>query len=740
MVHLCGYHSLLDEFVPALIGLERHGNALLDSPFPNGPPVIQLTGGVGAGKSAPLAALQASYRDRIPAALLDVGAPSVTLRRDGPSSALPVPGAVHRLARDVAASVPGRRGVPFPRSQIGLLVMARWHAVSDTSNPQLNAAETQLASLLEDQNVRDGMLRGPLRRWLELLPGVLQDVFPMVPYLGSVASTAVQVVPELHQRGRTGGRTVEWWGEQLTPYFQGGPLEKLARFLFTLEAPEGDPDFADELLFRALLADISAHYGQLRRWNKLPRPLLMLDNTHTETGDRLTAALLRAYAAPFDTGTLTRPVILLTALGDPSGLTSAEQVAEAGKQWAGQPAHDTSPGRWLLPLAAPQLSRHQVRQMFPTNRPPSTHATGIIQRRCGGRAGSIHAMVTVLREPPREGTTREQQELAAVRALAHHLVRNQEAREWLPLLSVALDGSAAKALWREFHDGLPDTRPDDGRNARPDDRPDGEPDDGPDDGPGDGPEDGPAGGSHSESWERKALTLLPREDHWQQEKPWPGLGSDTPLVRDYTVRTAFSQLLAADDPDLWARAHRRARAVYCSDQRDPGPFGTREHSVQCLHHTLALGDRHAVVCALHTKFARRVPEEQRAPEEQRTPEEERRAEKWLSDLQIVCAAPRPPSGMLTDAEANAPGESGRCSACVHESDRGPHRVIAALVDLLWSFSAPDTVPDVDEIETFGQKLMYLAGVPAGSQTYTRAAHAWTRSLVHGVKPPHLPRL
>ncbi|MFD0428274.1 hypothetical protein ACFQ60_09490 [Streptomyces zhihengii] len=185
----------------------------------------------------------------------------------------------------------------------------------DVRPPDLRRAEADLRTLVtaEDPDLR--RRRESLGRWFDLVTANLPQVLSAVPGLDALAGIVLDAARQQLLRGEPDKGALAWWGARLhgSQGYQGDSLQRLFQFVRVFRRLDDRRRTAEEHLVAALLDDIDACYGRLRRLNRKPRPLLLVDNAHTPTGRAFLGLLERSWAP--GTGPVTRPVVLATRLG-----------------------------------------------------------------------------------------------------------------------------------------------------------------------------------------------------------------------------------------------------------------------------------------------------------------------------------------------------------------------------------------------------------------------------------------
>ncbi|MCQ4040678.1 hypothetical protein ACFOSC_22230 [Streptantibioticus rubrisoli] len=686
---LYGQEALLDGLVPRLVGLERTRERLVRLEHPKGGPVVQVLGVQGSGKSAALDALYHGYNGRLPLARVDLAAAGFGERdladlpdRQAPNAS-PVTHLLYLLSYKLGLRTHRlfNRPPKFPRLLLGLLVITASQPgdTGEADRPvdpaELRDAESRLRAVIAEDRPETKRRKELLTQWLDALIPSLPTVFAGLPGFDAMIQAALTTARDQLLKSGPAHRTLRWWGSRLTLY-QGDDVQRLFTFVRDFRQPGDGRDSAEALLVAAFLDDIAHHYCLLRRINRKPRPLILLDNAHTPLGRRVIATLLSGYDVPLGSGSPpTRPVVVTTALGDGREHRPLSDVAHSS-HWSPEP--DGPPDRWLLRLGIHPVTTTDIRGMLGGAVQPSqlTQLTPLVKRLSGGRASSASTMCDAVARHLRSGATLRAADVLDLREpdgrdVAEHmlesLVPDEEVRDRLTLMSAALDEPAAVRLWALL-------RPDEDARARV----------------------------------AEAISYAARGRCFRE--PWPGANGSRPLIADRALRTLLLRRLRGGD--RWDQTHKLLRAGY-----DPPGLDSRypAYSTPYLHHSLALGEDHLVVRCLHHRFALEPPEE------------------WLATVNLVCAAPRPPDGFPDPATA------GLCRACQDAEGKAVHRAINRLTHTLWRLSDPLAIaPAEDDLARVAATLKTLYQHSDDGQAFLTAGSQWPQRLRDRTQAPDLP--
>ncbi|WP_167349764.1 hypothetical protein [Kitasatospora purpeofusca] len=687
---------MFETVVPSLVGLEVNGEEpgvrTRRLPVPNGtPPVVECAGGRLSGRTALLAGLDARYAAHLRRASADLGRPDLgradlALAADDEDptrrNASHLSDLLFHLRHELSRR-PGDFGgtIAFPRLTQGLLAVTSWQAVG-AGEPE--AAVGRLESLLRETVPPGPARRARVAQWMrQAAPGAAAAAGPGAAPNTLVARLVDLVTPELlgpsaHRQG------LRWWAVRQVagPGTDHVQLSELARRF------RGDPDdreAAERQLIAAFLADIDSHYTWSRRMNRLPRPLLLLDNAHTPLGRPVVRALLRVW---HEEPAGTRPGVITTVLaGEPS---DPDDTAASTRRAPGPFWRQDRPGTaadWTVRLPLAPLGLEEITLMFGTEHPPSGTAR-VIHRLSAGRAGIAHALVEAARRAVRQRDSAEPRWLldlpahdAPARTVHEQLLRvlvpGERDRERLMFYSPALDDGAADLLGAYY----PRT-------------------------------------DHSPLDVQEARRLLER-NHWAaahhaaHATATPQAVVDAPFVQDRTMRTLLGHRLAVQvagerDMQTWRHLHGTVRARYA-----PTGAGLPD---QALHHALAVHDTGVVVRTLHQRLA------------------ERSAADWLASVNLICSAPHPPEPVPTAAATNE-----QCQACRH-GEIAVHQAIDRLVVSLWVQSHPLSVPTPALIDSVRLQLLTLAQYTgaADQAVFFQAHETWPGRLRRWHQAPDLP--
>ncbi|UXX91906.1 hypothetical protein N7U49_05090 [Streptomyces sp. AD2-2] len=452
----------------------------------------------------------------------------------------------------------------FPRLTLGLLVVTAWRAdetsaAATTVSPQdLRRAEQRLREVISQNGDGQVERRARLAQWIQALERDLPAGASGLSPLEGAGRAALRPASPRLLATRVNRGALRWWDDHLR-HEQGDAVQKLFGFVRDFRRPGGDRLPLEASLIGAFLADITHHYGPLRRRNEVPPPLILLDNTHAPVGARLLGPLRRAGTAKDAMG----PVVVAARLGDARAHRALRQVADPSAA-LGQLADG------VLRLGLPELERGDIgRVLGDADRPP--YLPLLIGRFAGGRAGSARTLagaadaVAPDRAPDAHPAASLLDAVGAdgggstVDRLLTVLLPEPAQRSRLALLAPALDVAAARRLWSGLHPG--DTL--DGRVE-------------------------------------EALELL--EGVCWAPVAWPGTDGSVPFVADPALRLLLLHRLRTwTAPEGWREIQQHLRSGYAPDG------GAESVPAAYLHHTLALGLTDEVVRSLHHWLAHSTP-------------------------------------------------------------------------------------------------------------------------------------
>ncbi|MFJ8436664.1 hypothetical protein ACIQ9P_35760 [Kitasatospora sp. NPDC094019] len=667
-------------------------------PVPDGTPlVVECSGGRLSGRTALLRGLDARYAAHLRRASADLGRPDLGRgdpARTEPALALPALAAAdedpaRRNAshasdllfhfREELSRRPGDFGgsLALPRLVQGLLAVTAWQAAG---NGEREAAVGRLESLLAESVPVGAARRARVIQWMRQLapgpaaPGAAAD--PLATRLVDLVAPEL-LGPSSHRHG------LRWWASRPV-VGQGADHVQLAALARRFRGDPDDRAAAERHLMAAFLADIDAHHTWPRRMNRVPRPLLLLDNAHTPLGRPVLSTLLRVW---HEEPAGTRPAVITTVLaGEPPG-SDADDTVPSTRRAEGPFRRRDRPGTpagWTVRLPLARLGLEEVTLMFDTDHPPSGTARAV-HRLSAGRAGIADALVRAARKTIRQGDSAEPRWLLDLPAddapartvheqLLTVLVPEERDRERLMFYGAALDNAAADQLGVYY--------PQIGR----------------------GPLD-----------VQEARTLL-EHNHWRAAAD---RSLDAAFVQDRTLRVLLGHRLAvrvAGEPgmDTWRHLHGTLYAQYAQYPRESvNGAGLPDRA---LHHALALHDTGVVVRTLHRRLA------------------ELSAADWLATVNLVCSAPHPPAPLPAATGADTP-----CEAC-QQGGLAVHQAIFHLVRSLWIQSHPLSAPTEALIDSVRLQLLTLAQhTGAADQTvFFRAHEIWPGRLRRWHQAPDLP--
>lgn len=668
---LYGRDPLLRSLVPRLTGLALDERSRTTREHQGDLPVVLVTGYHGIGRSAVLAELAARYRERLPLAHVRVVAAEAAAFPAAPADGgIPVASTlVEILAELVRGLAPGLRR-HFPVLVPGLFAVSGWH---HGNAEQRDAACLRFARLLLACRLTGGDENTLRHAWATAVEGRLEARDAERAERGrshqsgrdAVIAAVVAEYADRHQPTAA----QEWYRRRFPRGAEGqNPLVLLGQWF----QQGGDyRHAAEQTLMAAFLHDVAASYGRLRRWNREPWPLILLDDTHHPPGQGFLGLLLEHRAMP------ERPdheelVVVATRLGGlPEDASAAvrrglpDLVTSSGWERKG-----LSPSAGLLAVPLTPLSRDDILPLLVPDRPARPlhpFLASAVHSLTGGHPAVTTVLCAAVLDATGKGDSVGPRDLLhlhaedgrpVTEALLEQLLPDRRQRDRLTLLSLARDSTAAEALAEHLRLQGPDQLP------------------------------------------ANSATDYLEEQQWQQLTP-----PDEPLVTDPLLRTlllheARRTSRAADDGRSWQDIHRFLRMHHA--QR--GESGEAD----ALRHTLAAGNAEAVVAMLAEEF--------------QSEQDEQAAAHWLLCLRYAATAPTPPAGEWTDDRMQvALGEHDGRHAGLHEIERCVNRLLHAL----WHVSEPHAQPDPDMCKAVGDELAYLSPRhPSWHAVLGQAARSW----------------
>ncbi|MEU2561161.1 ATP-binding protein [Streptomyces longispororuber] len=478
---------------------------------------------------------------------------------------------------------------------------------------------------------------------------------------------------ERYARGRAAAPPRQWYQDRYaetpaaaprdTPGGSGGSggsggLEGLVRLADWFHRGGDYRHAAEQTLVQAFLEDVAAARTRWQRLNRDPRPLALLDNTHSPAGARLVDLLLeyRARPGPARHDPL---VVVATRLGD-----APPQAAEAvhhelpdlvtSTGWR-RTGHAPSAGLVVVPLTP--LSRADILLMLDAaSAPLHPYLASALHTLTGGHplasrvlCDAVLAHAAASRERPGtpplsprrllDLTTEDGHPVS--RVILERLLPSPHQRARLVPLSLARDSTAAQALAEHLRL--------------------------------EGPEQLPA---------NAAADYLEAE-HWQRDTPQDRPLAADPLLHTLLVHEARRTSRGADSRRGWQEIHGFLRRHHTTRGEDS--------EADALRHTLAAGDARTVVAALSEEF--------------QSEQDRQSALRWLTCLAYAATAPPPPAADWTDERAAmAAGAHDDRYRDIDEIDRCINRLLHGL----WYLSDAAAEPEADLCADIGAELAFLS--------------------------------
>lgn len=694
---------LLHSLVPRLTGLAYAERARVPWEYDKDLPLVLLTGRHGMGRSAVLAALERHYTGRLPLAHVDTAASELVVEL------------LEELVRHLAPGL-GRR---FPLLLPGLIAVFGGHG--GTADVRARAT-TRIARLLIACHLENGTEADVAQRWAERVRTRLDGPADAGPGgAGAGGAGAGEAGPgggsrpgahavtyavlaeyfERYTRSRSAAPLRQWYQERYAESEGGAPVaapdghDGIARLADWFHRGGDYRQAAEQTLVHAFLEDIAASRSKWQRLNRDPRPLALLDNTHSPAGARLVDLVLKYRARP---GTAPHDplVVVATRLGDapPEAADATHRELPdlvTSTRWR-RTGHTPSSGLLVVPLTP--LSRDDVLLMLDAaSAPLHPYLASALHSLTGGHplASSVlceavleHTRATASREgrpgPPAgplgprnllELTTPDGRPVT--RAILERLLPSPHQRARLVPLSLARDSTAAQAL--AAHLRL------------------------------EGPEQLPA---------NAAADYLEAEQ-WQHDTPQDRPLAADPLLSTLLVHEARRTSQGTDSRRGWQEIHDFLRRHHTTRGE--------ESEADALRHTLAAGDAKTVVAALSEEF--------------QSEQDRQSALRWLNCLRYAATAPAPPAADWEDERAAM--AAGAYDDRYHDIDE-IDRCINRLLHGLWYLSDVVAEPEADLCDDIGAELAFLS---LRHQTWravlSQAARTWP-AAARDKRPLPLPEL
>ncbi|MFJ2769297.1 ATP-binding protein [Streptomyces sp. NPDC087300] len=699
---------LLHSLVPGLTGLAYDRRARVPWEYDKDLPVVLLTGRHGMGRTAVLTALQSHYTGRLPLAHLDTAACDLV---------------VELLEELVCALAPdlGRR---FPLLLPGLVAVVGGHRDNEAERSR---AAARVARLLVACDLEPGGRAEAAQNWASRVRARLEEAAgrpeaaeppaaqePRAPHPRAQQARAKE--PSGAARAHHDPHAVHYavlaeYFERYTRARSAAPLrqwyqERYAETARNAAVPEGQDGLvrlaewfhrggdyrraAEQTLVHAFLTDVEAARSKWQRLNRDPRPLVLLDNTHSAAGERLIDLILEHRARP-DAAHHDPLVVVATRLGDPPPAATDAVRCELPDlvgpfSWR-RTGHAPSAGLLVVPLTP--LSRDDILLMLDSAAVPlhpylasALHTlTGGHPLACALLCEAVLAQADAVAADPAAGplgprdlldlTTKDAGPVS--RVILERLLPAQHQRQRLVPLSLARDSTAAQAL--AAHLRL------------------------------DGPEQLPA---------NAAADYLEAEQ-WQHDTPQDRPLAADPLLHTLLVHEARRTSQGSESRRGWQEIHGFLRRHHTTRGEDS--------EADALRHTLAAGDARTVVAALSEEYH----SEQDRPS----------ALRWLDCLRYAATAPAPPSADWADVRAaTAAGAHDDRYQDIDEIDRCINRLLHGL----WYLSDAHAEPEADLCDDIGAELAFLS---LRHQTWravlSQAARTWP-AAARDKRPLPLPEL
>ncbi|NGO13872.1 ATP-binding protein [Streptomyces sp. HC44] len=682
---------MLRSLIPRLTGLAYGERSRVSREHQDDLPVVLVTGRHGMGRSAVLTALAAHYRGRLPLAYVRAVAADPAafplVPADGTATASTFVEILVELVCGLAPELRRR----FPVLTPGLFAVSGWQY---GNAEQRDALCLRYARLLRACRLADGEENALRHAWATAVEGRLEsgdaaqgrdsrdgrdsgdgqdsrdgrDSGDGHDSRDSQDMVTVAVVAEYTERYRPDSAR-EWYRRRFPQSAKGqDPLVLLGEWF----QQGGDyRHAAEQTLMAAFLHDVAASYGRLKRWNREPWPLILLDDTHRAAGQTFLDLLLEHRAMP------ERPdreelVVVATRLGGlPEDAPSAvrRELRDLVKS-SGWERKGLTPSAGLLAVPLTPLSRDDILPLLVPDRPARPlhpFLVSAVHSLTGGHPTATTVLCAAVLDATRKGASVGPRDLLELHtpegrpvteALLERLLPDRRQRDRLTLLSLARDSTAAEALADHLRLQGPDQLP------------------------------------------ANSATDYLEEQQWQQlTRP------DRPLVGDALLQTllvheARRTSRGADDGRGWQEIHRFLR-MHHTQRGESG-------EADALRHTLASGNAETVVATLAEEF--------------QSEQDAQAAAHWLLCLRYAATAPTPPTGEWTDERMQvALGAHDGRYVDLHEIERCVNRLLHAL----WHVSEPHAEPDPDMCKAVGEELAFLSPRhPSWHAVLGQAARSW----------------
>ncbi|MGD6742623.1 ATP-binding protein [Streptomyces sp. BH106] len=700
---LYGREPLVGSLVPSLTGLAFHERARVKREFGSDVPVVLLTGEHGTGRSTLLDVLARGYRDRLPLAHVRAvvpGAPDAAgIAEEVPEGSVPPqPAASHAeiLERLVCALTP-TYGI-FRELMPALFAVSGWH-LGETD--ERDAVCRRHARMLVASGLARGTEREVARDWAtevetSISEAAARDSDPDDPD-GTQPVTAA-VLRQLGVRTSLGASRAWFRDRHTTP--DGTIAEEDPLWLLSRRFHRGGDYLhaAEQALTAVFLGETARSHGLLRRLNREPWPLILLDDAHLPAGARFLELLLEQRALG-GRKYRDRTVVVATRLGDlphedaphavrrelvdllpPGGVRRPGHAATLWKRTG----HEPSEGLLVLPLTP--LTRDDILSMLDraSSRLLHPHLASALHALTGGHPSASTVLADAAVETAKQNRAVVPRDLLDLRVkggrpvtevLLRDLLPDRRQRDRLVRLCLAKDSEAAEKLAQNL--GLV------------------------------GPEQLPATAA--------AQYLVERQ--WQQlpEAEHPLVTSE--LLRTLLVHEARRTLPPGDEPHSWRSIHAFLHLHHV--QR------AKTEEADALRHSLAAGKPRDVVVMLADEFV--------------AEEAELSVEHWLVCLKRCASAPVPPvdESWCDQRVEIADGEHAARYADLDPSGRSINRLLHAL----WYLSEPyaDAALDADAArmcKAVGEELGFLARRhPTWYAALGQAARDWPTAARKGQELP-----
>lgn len=665
---LQGRDPLLRELMPRLIGLEHDEPVRRKREHRADMPAVLLTGRRGTGKSAVLDALQEAYTARIPVARHGFDHADAWARTThGTTNTSPVVEMLAEAAASLGPGGPEYGAIAFPRLLPGLVAVSCWR---QGKGEQRELAVSRLDTVFAACAPAKGKAPFDYSVGHDLADANADgggDV-SAVDELRVIAQTLLDRYFRTYLPGRAGERVLRWYRRRDDR--ARDELDALVRLCPSFHRDGEYRKSAERALVAAFLADLDDSLGLVKRGNRTPRPLLLLDDVHADGGDHALGLLLENRTPARGGGAPDPLVVVATRLGDDAAQhypdATRRRLPEVAAASGWSRSDDGSPSAGALELPLPALTvEDQLAMLEETDHFLHADLPSALHRLTAGNPVACRAFCDAVRRATLAGREVRPTELLELTdehgrrvtsVVLEKLIPAQPVRRRLMQQSTAWDVAAADALYADGQAGV-------------------------------------------DPMSAAAVRAYLASEGWAAD-------DGPPFVTDRLLRELLTQELreagAAEIGVGWAELHEEL----CRHHRSRGAAG----EPQALRHQLATGDDRAVVLRLAECFA------------------DWDAARWLDGLRQVVSAPRPPDAGWEDRwRAKSRGDHDRDLAGSGPVELSVHRLLHGL----WYLSQTTVEPTEGMCTAVGEELGFLSmHHPTGRAALNLASREWPHAAWH----------